>query len=79
MHIGDRAVKDVQRDRTNMVESINARYRRAIRARGHFPTDEAAMTYHLYLVTRSLEPTGRRRARWAMRWKPALNAFASNL
>jgi transposase-like protein len=30
----------------------------------------------LYLVTRSLDPTGRGRARWAMRWKPALNAFA---
>jgi putative transposase len=28
----------------------------------------------LYLVTRSLDPTGRGRARWAM--KPALNAFA---
>jgi hypothetical protein len=30
----------------------------------------------LYLVTRSLDPTGRGKARWAMRWKPALNAFA---
>jgi hypothetical protein len=30
----------------------------------------------LYLVTRSLDPTGAGRARWAMRWKPALNAFA---
>ena len=30
----------------------------------------------LYLVTRSLDPTGRGRARWMMRWKPALNAFA---
>lgn len=28
----------------------------------------------LYLVTRSLDPTGRGKARWAMRWKPALNA-----
>jgi len=27
-------------------------------------------------VTRSLDPTGRGRARWATRWKPALNAFA---
>ena len=27
-------------------------------------------------VTRSLDPTGRGKARWAMRWKPALNAFA---
>ena len=60
---------------TNAVESINARYRRAIRARGHFPTEQAALKC-LYLVTRSLDPTGRGRARWAMRWKPALNAFA---
>ena len=30
----------------------------------------------LYLVTRSLDPTGKGKARWAMRWKPALNAFA---
>lgn len=30
----------------------------------------------LYLVTRSLDPTGQGRARWMMRWKPALNAFA---
>ncbi|HEX3539912.1 MAG TPA: IS256 family transposase, partial [Acidimicrobiales bacterium] len=30
----------------------------------------------LYLVTRSLDPTGVGRQRWTMRWKPALNAFA---
>ena len=30
----------------------------------------------LYLVTRSLDPTGTGRTRWATRWKPALNAFA---
>jgi putative transposase len=30
----------------------------------------------LYLVTRSLDPTGTGRARWVTRWKPALNAFA---
>lgn len=60
---------------TNAIESLNARYRRAIRARGHFPTEQAAMKC-LYLATRSLDPTGRGKARWAMRWKPALNAFA---
>ena len=27
------------------------------------------------LVTRSLDPTGRGRARWVIRWKAALNAF----
>jgi transposase-like protein len=60
---------------TNAIESLNARYRRAIRARGHFPTEQAAMKC-LYLVTRSLDPTGKGRARWTMRWKPVLNAFA---
>jgi putative transposase len=60
---------------TNAIESLNARYRRAIRARGHFPTEQAALKC-LYLVTRSLDPTGGGRARWTMRWKPALNAFA---
>ena len=55
--------------------SLNARYRRAVSVRGHFPTEQAALKC-LYLVTRSLDPTGRGRARWTMRWKPALNAFA---
>jgi putative transposase len=59
---------------TNAIESLNARYR-AVRARGHFPNDTAALKC-LYLVTRSLDPTGRGRARWVIRWKPALNAFA---
>ncbi|WP_109526720.1 MULTISPECIES: IS256 family transposase [Nocardia] len=60
---------------TNAIESLNARYRRAIKARGHFPTEQAALKC-LYLVTRSLDPTGTGRARWTMRWKPAVNAFA---
>ena len=60
---------------TNAIESLNARYRRAVKARGHFPTEQAALKC-LYLVTRSLDPTGTGRTRWAMRWKPALNAFA---
>ena len=42
---------------TKAIESINARYRRAIRARGHFPTERAALKC-LYLVTRSLDPAG---------------------
>jgi putative transposase len=60
---------------TNAIESLNARYRRAVRARGHFPSDQAALKC-LYLVTRSLDPTGKGKTRWATRWKPALNAFA---
>ena len=59
---------------TNAIESINARYRRAVKARGHFPTEQAALK-HLYLVIISLDPTGRGRQRWSNRWKAALNAF----
>ena len=60
---------------TNAIESMNARYRRAVNAKGHFPTEQAAMKT-LYLVTRSLDPKGLGQARWVTRWKPALNAFA---
>lgn len=34
------------------------------------------LRYPAILVTRSLDPTGKSRARWAIRWKPALNAFS---
>jgi len=60
---------------TNAIESMHARFRRAVRARGHFPNEQAALKC-LYLTIRSLDPTGRGRARWITRWKPALNAFA---
>ena len=59
---------------TNAVESINARIRRAVNARGHFPTDAAALKC-VYLAIVSLDPTGRGRKRWSNRWKEALNAF----
>ena len=59
---------------TNAIESINARFRRSVKARGHFPNEQAALK-HLYLVIVSLDPTGRGRQRWSNRWKAALNAF----
>jgi putative transposase len=59
---------------TNAIESINARLRRAVKARGHFTTEQAAMKC-LYLALISLDPTGKRRQRWSNRWKGALNAF----
>ena len=60
---------------TNAIESLNARFRRAVKARGHFPTEQAALK-HLYLTLCSLDPTGHGRQRWANRWKGALNTFA---
>jgi putative transposase len=59
---------------TNAIESINARLRRAVNARGHFPTEQAAMKC-LYMAIMSLDPTGKGRKRWTNRWKAALNAF----
>ena len=59
---------------TNAIESLNARFRRSVKARGHFPAEQAALK-HLYLVIISLDPTGRGRQRWSNRWKAALNAF----
>ncbi len=60
---------------TNAIESLHARFRRSVRARGRFPNEQAAVKC-LYLTIRSLDPTGRGRARWITRWKAALNAFA---
>ena len=60
---------------TNSIESLNARFRRAVRARGHFPNEQAALKC-LFLTVVSLDPTGVGRQRWTNRWKPALNAFA---
>ena len=52
---------------TNAIESLNARYRRAVKAPGHFPTERAVLKC-LYLVTRSLDPKGTGQTRWATRW-----------
>jgi putative transposase len=59
---------------TNAIESINARIRRAVNARGHFPTEQAALKC-VYLAIMSLDPTGKGQQRWSNRWKAALNAF----
>ncbi|CAN5329244.1 IS256 family transposase [soil metagenome] len=59
---------------TNAIESVNARIRKAVRARGHFPNEQAALKC-VYLAVMSLDPTGQGRARWTQRWKAALNAF----
>jgi putative transposase len=56
---------------TNAIESMHARFRRAVRVRGHFPNEQAALKC-LYLTIRSLDPTGRGRQRWSNRWKPVL-------
>ncbi|MET7498625.1 IS256 family transposase [Streptomyces sp900116325] len=59
---------------TNAIESLNARIRRAVKARGHFPNEQAALKC-VYMAIMSLDPTGKGQARWTSRWKTALNAF----
>jgi putative transposase len=57
---------------TNAIESLNAKLRRAVRTRGHFPTDEAALKL-LYLVLRQVA------GEWKMpqrEWCEAKNQFA---
>ncbi len=59
---------------TNAIESVNARIRKAVRARGHFPNEQAALKC-VYMALMSLDPTGAGRRRWTTRWKAPLNAF----
>ena len=59
---------------TNAIESVNARIRKAVKARGHFPNEQAALKC-VYLAVMALDPTGKGRARWTQRWKQALIAF----
>ena len=60
---------------TNMIESLNARYRQATRRRGHFPSEQAALKV-LYLVTREKSSKGGNITGRIPGWKKALNAFA---
>ncbi|MBB5856473.1 transposase-like protein [Amycolatopsis umgeniensis] len=41
---------------TNAIESVNARIRRAVKARGHFPNEQAALKC-VYMAIMSLDPT----------------------
>jgi putative transposase len=51
---------------TNAIEALNSKLRRAVRARGHFPTDEAAMKL-LFLVLNRAEKEWKMPPReWAM-------------
>ncbi|GGQ27472.1 hypothetical protein GCM10010266_58520 [Streptomyces griseomycini] len=50
---------------TNAIESVNARIRRAAKARGHFPDEQAALRYACMAVM-PLDPTGKGQGRWTM-------------
>src|SRR3546814_4107365 len=57
---------------TNAIESVNARLRKILKTRGHFPSDEAASKL-IWLALRNIT------AKWgnpARDWKEAMNQFA---
>lgn len=56
----------------NTIESINARLRKVIRNRGHFPSEQAALKV-LNLAIRNLSEHGGTR-KSPPHWKAALNA-----
>ena len=57
---------------TNAIESINARLRKIIKTRGHFPSDDAA-TKLIWLALRNITADWGRAAK---DWKEAMNQFA---
>ncbi len=57
---------------TNAIESVNARLRKIIKTRGHFPTDDAASKL-IWLALRNITADWDRAGR---DWKEAMNQFA---
>ena len=57
---------------TNAIESVNARLRKILKTRGHFPSDEAA-TKLIWLALRNITANW---ARASPHWKAAMNQFA---
>jgi len=57
---------------TNAIESLHSQVRKAVRGRGHFPSDEAA-TKLIWLVLRNIQD------KWLklpIAWHAAMNQFA---
>ena len=59
---------------TNAIESLNARFRKAVRHRGHFPNEQAALKV-LYLVATERRPNRSNPTGKINGWKQILNAL----
>ena len=57
---------------TNAIESVNARLRKTIKTRGHFPSEDAAAKL-IWLALRNITADWSRAAK---EWKLAMNQFA---
>lgn len=51
---------------TNAIEALNSKLRRAVRARGHFPTDEAAMKLLILVLNRAEKEWTMAAREWCM-------------
>ena len=60
---------------TNMIESLNSRFRQATRRRGHFPDDDSAIKV-LYLVIRNPQRNRPNVTGKTPNWKEAINTLA---
>lgn len=60
---------------TNGIESLNSRFRQAVRRRGHFPTEQAAMKI-LYLTIQQRRPNRSNPTGRIPDWKTILNSLA---
>ena len=60
---------------TNGIESLNARFRQAVRRRGHFPNEQAALEV-LYLTVRERRPNRSNPTGQINGWKQILNTLA---
>jgi putative transposase len=59
---------------TNAIESLNSRFRRSVRRRGHFPNEQAALKV-LYLVATQRRPNRENMIGKTNGWKHILNAL----
>jgi transposase-like protein len=62
---------------TNAIESLNARFRRAVRHRGHFPTEQAALKV-LYLVATKRQANRENLTGRINGWKQILNTLSTH-
>ena len=62
---------------TNAIESLNARFRRAVRHRGHFPTEQAALKV-LYLVATQKRKNRENLTGKVNGWKSILNTLSTH-
>ena len=60
---------------TNGIESLNARFRAAVRRPGHFPNEQSALKI-LYLTVRERRPNRANPTGHINGWKQILNVFA---